>query len=129
MCLRLTDKLTERCKGQPMEESGLHFIDSLAELLRRLLDYRAVPHGEEYRDLHMHVVFNLLVRSTLSCVMIIMRYAFHLCFFSRTFTSQLVENRYISGQYWDQLNTLSLYRYPSFSYFSCCTLQIHLSFG
>ena len=63
---RLTDKLTERCKGQPMEESGLHFIDSLAELLRRLLDYRAVPHGDEYRDLHMHVVFNLLVRNTMS---------------------------------------------------------------
>ena len=93
--LRLTDKLTERCKGQPMEESGLHFIDSLAELLRRLLDYRAVPHGDEYRDLHMHVVFNLLVRTRLTvvCVTIIML----LCF--RIFTSQLVENRYISGQY------------------------------
>ena len=40
----------------------MKFIKSLAELLRRLLDYRAVPHGDEYRDLHMHVVFNLLVR-------------------------------------------------------------------
>ena len=39
----------------------MKFIKSLAELLRRLLDYRAVPHGDEYRDLHMHVVFNLLV--------------------------------------------------------------------
>ena len=35
------------------------FIESLAELLRRLMDYRAVQQGD--RDLHMHVMFNLLV--------------------------------------------------------------------
>ena len=43
-------------------EGGLAFIESLAELLRRLLDYRTVHQGDEFRDLHMHVMFNLLVR-------------------------------------------------------------------
>ena len=42
-------------------ESGVAFIESLTELLRRLLDYRTVHTGDEYRDLHMHVMFNLLV--------------------------------------------------------------------
>ena len=42
------------------KEGGLAFIESLAELLRRLLDYRTVQQGD--RDLHMHVMFNLLVR-------------------------------------------------------------------
>ena len=40
-------------------QGGMAFIESLAELLRRLLDYRTVQQGE--RDLHMHVMFNLLV--------------------------------------------------------------------
>lgn len=40
-------------------EGGMAFIESLAELLRRLMDYRAVQQGD--RDLHMHVMFNLLV--------------------------------------------------------------------
>ena len=40
-------------------EGGIAFIESLAELLRRLMDYRAVQQGD--RDLHMHVMFNLLV--------------------------------------------------------------------
>ena len=40
-------------------EGGMAFIESLAELLRRLLDYRTVQQGD--RDLHMHVMFNLLV--------------------------------------------------------------------
>ena len=43
-------------------EGGITFIESLVELLRRLLDYRTVQLGDEYRDLHMHVMFNLLVR-------------------------------------------------------------------
>ena len=38
----------------------MQFIESLVELLRRLLDYRTVQQGDEYRDLHMHVMFNLL---------------------------------------------------------------------
>ncbi len=42
------------------KEGGLAFIESLVELLRRLLDYRTVQQGD--RDLHMHVMFNLLVR-------------------------------------------------------------------
>ncbi len=42
------------------KEGGMAFIESLAELLRRLLDYRTVE--LENRDLHMHVMFNLLVR-------------------------------------------------------------------
>lgn len=42
-------------------EGGYAFIESLAELLRRLLDYRTVQLGD--RDLHMHVMFNLLVRA------------------------------------------------------------------
>ena len=42
-------------------EGGMTFIESLAELLRRLLDYRTVHQGDEFRDLHMHVMFNLLV--------------------------------------------------------------------
>lgn len=52
--------LSERCKTHPQmeREGGLAFIESLAELLRRLLDYRTVAQGE--RDLHMHVMFNLL---------------------------------------------------------------------
>ena len=41
-------------------EGGKQFIDSLAELLRRLLDFRMVQQGDEYRDLHMHVMFSLL---------------------------------------------------------------------
>lgn len=40
-------------------EGGMVFIESLAELLRRLMDYREVQQGD--RDLHMHVMFNLLV--------------------------------------------------------------------
>ena len=40
-------------------EGGMVFIESLAELLRRLMDYRAVQQGD--RDQHMHVMFNLLV--------------------------------------------------------------------
>ena len=48
-------------------EGGMVFIESLAELLRRLLDYRTVQQGDEYRDLLMHVMFNLLV-SVCVCV-------------------------------------------------------------
>lgn len=56
-------RLSERCKGHPVmeREGGMMFIESLAELLRRLMDYRAVQQGD--RDLHMHVMFNLLVRN------------------------------------------------------------------
>ena len=57
-------RLSERCKSNPQmeREGGITFIESLVELLRRLLDYRTVQQGDEYRDLHMHVMFNLLVR-------------------------------------------------------------------
>ncbi len=57
-------RLSERCKTHPHmdREAGMQFIESLAELLRRLLDYRTVQQGD--RDLHMHVMFNLLVRET-----------------------------------------------------------------
>ena len=48
-------------------EGGMVFIESLAELLRRLLDYRTVQQGDEYRDLQMHVMFNLLVSASV-CV-------------------------------------------------------------
>ena len=41
-------------------EGGIQFIESLVELLRRLLDFRMVQQGDEYRDLHMHVMFSLL---------------------------------------------------------------------
>jgi len=41
------------------KDGGMQFIESLAELLKRLLDYRTVQQGD--RDLHMHVMFNLLV--------------------------------------------------------------------
>ena len=41
-------------------DGGRQFIESLVELLRRLLDFRTVPQGDEYRDLHMHVMFSLL---------------------------------------------------------------------
>jgi len=56
-------RLTERIKNHPQmeREGGLAFIESLTELLRRLLDYRTVQLGD--RDLHMHVMFNLLVRA------------------------------------------------------------------
>ena len=55
-------RLTERCRANPQmeKENGMQFIESLVELLRRLLDYRTVQQGDEYRDLHMHVMFNLL---------------------------------------------------------------------
>ena len=58
---RSSYRLSERCKTSPVmeREGGMAFIESLAELLRRLLDYRAVQQGD--RDLHMHVMFNLLV--------------------------------------------------------------------
>jgi hypothetical protein len=57
----LQQMLTDRCKSHPMaNEGGMKFIESLAELLKRLLDYREVQAGDEYRMLHMHVVFNLL---------------------------------------------------------------------
>ena len=54
-------RLSERCKGHPVmeREGGMIFIESLAELLRRLMDYRAVQQGD--RNQHMHVMFNLLV--------------------------------------------------------------------
>ncbi len=60
-------RLSERCKSHPHmdREAGMQFIESLAELLRRLLDYRTVQQGD--RDLHMHVMFNLLVRQNV-CV-------------------------------------------------------------
>ncbi len=45
-------------------DGGQAFIESLAELLRRLLDYRTVQQGD--RDLHMHVMFNLLVSLSVS---------------------------------------------------------------
>lgn len=56
-------RLSDRCKSHPHmdREAGMQFIESLAELLRRLLDYRTVQQGD--RDLHMHVMFNLLVRA------------------------------------------------------------------
>ena len=41
-------------------DGGRQFIESLVELLRRLLDFRTVQQGDEYRDLHMHVMFSLL---------------------------------------------------------------------
>lgn len=47
-------------------EGGIAFIESLAELLRRLMDYRAVQQGD--RDLHMHVMFNLLVSLLHGCL-------------------------------------------------------------
>ena len=55
-------RLADRCRANPQmeKEGGMAFIESLVELLRRLLDYRAVKQGDEYRDLHMHVMFNLL---------------------------------------------------------------------
>ena len=57
--------MSERCKGHPLmeREGGMMFIESLAELLRRLMDYRAVQQGD--RNQHMHVMFNLLVRTPL----------------------------------------------------------------
>ena len=89
----VTVRLTEKCKSHAMTSEGaggMKFINSLVELLKRLLDYRytvcvcvcshachvlvmcsllilflfnrEVHRGDEYRDLHMHVVFNLLVR-------------------------------------------------------------------
>lgn len=69
-------RLAERCKssqaeregGPAFREGGLVFIESLTELLRRLLDYRTVQQGDEYRDLHMHVMFNLLVSLQLKCL-------------------------------------------------------------
>ena len=66
VCLTLwiahTPRLAERCRANPQmeNEGGMQFIDSLVELLRRLLDYRTVQQGDEFRDLHMHVMFNLL---------------------------------------------------------------------
>ena len=47
------------------------------ELLRRLLDYRAVHQGDEYRDVHMHVMFNLLVRTV--CVYVCVCVCVHVC--------------------------------------------------
>ena len=84
-------RLSERCKTHPQmeREGGLAFIESLAELLRRLLDYRTVAQGE--RDLHMHVMFNLLVRAIVCmcnnyCTLRIfvqgIVYASFLCFFA-----------------------------------------------
>lgn len=71
--------LTERCKGHPQmeREGGLAFIESLAELLRRLLDYRTVQQGD--RDLHMHVMYNLLnFYKEMGREEIYIRYIYHL---------------------------------------------------
>lgn len=71
--------LTERCKNHPQmeREGGLAFIESLAELLRRLLDYRTVQQGD--RDLHMHVMFNLLnFYKEMGREEIYIRYIYHL---------------------------------------------------
>ena len=65
-------RLSERCKAhQQMDrEAGMQFIESLAELLRRLLDYRTVQQGD--RNLHMHVMFNLLVSVfTILCLIMV----------------------------------------------------------
>ncbi|XP_019859385.1 PREDICTED: dedicator of cytokinesis protein 1 isoform X1 [Amphimedon queenslandica] len=61
--ISLQEMLTEKWKSHSMANesaNGMKFINSLAELLKRLLDYREVHLGDEYRDLNMHVVFNLL---------------------------------------------------------------------
>ena len=61
LIMNMKCRLSDRCKGYPVmeREGGMVFIESLAELLRRLMDYRAVQQGD--RDQHMHVMFNLLV--------------------------------------------------------------------
>lgn len=64
--------------------------------------YREVHRGDEYRDLHMHVVFNLLVSQyislfltySLSSSLSILIYS-PLCVFLRIFTSLSVAKRYI----------------------------------
>ncbi|XP_064383161.1 dedicator of cytokinesis protein 1-like [Halichondria panicea] len=71
--------LSERCKTHPHmdREAGMQFIESLAELLRRLLDYRTVQQGD--RDLHMHVMFNLLnFYKEMGREEIYIRYIYHL---------------------------------------------------
>ncbi|XP_065920842.1 dedicator of cytokinesis protein 1-like isoform X2 [Dysidea avara] len=54
--------LTERCRTHPdvSQQGGQVFIDSLTELLGRLLDYRSVEEGAEHKTLRMFVMFNLL---------------------------------------------------------------------
>lgn len=41
-------------------ETGLAFINSVTQLLERLLDYRSVMQGEENRDKRMTCTVNLL---------------------------------------------------------------------
>lgn len=73
-------RLSERCKSNPImeKEGGMAFIESLAELLRRLLDYRTVQQGD--RDLHMHVMFNLLVGNCVYALLYAsLHYALEMC--------------------------------------------------
>jgi hypothetical protein len=73
--------LTERCRANPKMEAdgGRQFIESLVELLRRLLDFRTVQQGDEYRDLHMHVMFSLLnFYKEMGREEIYIRYIYHL---------------------------------------------------
>lgn len=47
-------------ENPPWRETGIIFVNSVTQLLERLLDYRSVMQGDENRDKRMTCTVNLL---------------------------------------------------------------------